>query len=190
MVTLVYKKVWHHGRLITVRIGLVVAMTLHTQHSSFRLCISSNMSSCSEESWRIGEGIQRGGEWEPIKISHRNLTYIPSQTRRPSLLTRPGPHSYRTAIDHRNRVRNRSGNTNQCQQEHMWDQWQKSDQRTLYILTVISPNNWWTRSGSHRGSAIQTRKPRAVWSNDSRAITISPYKIYTQSITRICLITT
>jgi hypothetical protein len=39
-----------------------------------------------------------GGEWEPIKIHHRNLAYISNQTRRPSLLTRPGPHSYQSAI--------------------------------------------------------------------------------------------
>jgi hypothetical protein len=35
-----------------------------------------------------------GGEWEPIKIPYRNLTYIPNLTRRPSLLTRLRPHSY------------------------------------------------------------------------------------------------
>jgi hypothetical protein len=28
--------------------------------------------------WRTGEGDQRGGEWEPIKITHRNLAYIPN----------------------------------------------------------------------------------------------------------------
>jgi hypothetical protein len=36
----------------------------------------------------------RGGEWEPIKISYRNLVYIPNRTRRSCLLTRPGPHSH------------------------------------------------------------------------------------------------
>jgi hypothetical protein len=60
-----------------------------------------------------------GGEWEPIKITHRNLAYIPNRTQCPSLLTRLGPHNYRITIGPRNRVRNRSGNTNQCQQEHM-----------------------------------------------------------------------
>jgi hypothetical protein len=27
---------------------------------------------------RTGEGDQRGGEWEPIKITHSNLAYIPN----------------------------------------------------------------------------------------------------------------
>jgi hypothetical protein len=35
------------------------------------------------------------GEWEPIKIPHRNLSYIPETTRRPFLLTRPKLSSYR-----------------------------------------------------------------------------------------------
>jgi hypothetical protein len=47
--TLVSKKVWHLGRLISVRLRLVVVMALHNQLSSFRLRISSNMPSCSEE---------------------------------------------------------------------------------------------------------------------------------------------
>jgi hypothetical protein len=49
MVTLVSNKVSHRGRLITVRLGLVVATRLHTQLSSFRLPISSNTPSCSEK---------------------------------------------------------------------------------------------------------------------------------------------
>jgi hypothetical protein len=55
MVTLVSNTVWHHGRLIMARLKLVVATKLHKQHYSFRLRISSNMSSCSEESheWNI-----------------------------------------------------------------------------------------------------------------------------------------
>jgi hypothetical protein len=36
-----------------------------------------------------------GREWEPIKIPHRNLAYIPKLIRRPSLLTRSRPASYR-----------------------------------------------------------------------------------------------
>jgi hypothetical protein len=60
-----------------------------------------------------------GGEWEPIKIPRRNLAYIPKSTRRPSLLTRPRPHSYNKAIGLQNRVRDRSGNTKQCKQDHM-----------------------------------------------------------------------
>jgi hypothetical protein len=60
---------------------------------------------------RIGEGDQRGGQWEPIKILLENLAYITKSTRRPSLLTRPRPHSYSTAIGPRNRARNCSGNT-------------------------------------------------------------------------------
>jgi hypothetical protein len=44
------KKVWPLGRLITARLELVVATRLHTQLSSFRLCMSSNTPSCSRES--------------------------------------------------------------------------------------------------------------------------------------------
>jgi hypothetical protein len=35
----------------------------------------------------------------------------------------------------------------------------KSDQRIVYIITIISPNNWRTRSKKHRKSAIGIRKP-------------------------------
>jgi hypothetical protein len=47
-----------------------------------------------------------GGEWEPIKILLENLAYIPKSTRHPSLLTRPRPHSYSTAVGPQNRARN------------------------------------------------------------------------------------
>jgi hypothetical protein len=40
----------------------------------------------------------RRGEWESIKISRRNLTYVPKLTRCPPLLTRPRPPSYRQII--------------------------------------------------------------------------------------------
>ncbi len=69
----------------------------------------------------VYEGLEkatRGGEWEPIKIPRRNLTSIPNRTRYPSLLTRPGPHSYRIAIGPRNQVRERNhiGRTNWCKE--------------------------------------------------------------------------
>jgi hypothetical protein len=80
--------------------------------------------------WRTGEGDQSGGEWEQIKISRRKLAYISNQTRCPSLLTWPGPHSYRTAIDPQNRVRNRSRNMNRCQQEHVVDAFGKSPRKS------------------------------------------------------------
>jgi hypothetical protein len=47
-----------------------------------------------------------GGEWEPIKILLESLAYISKLTQRPSLLTRPRPHSYNKAIGPRNRARN------------------------------------------------------------------------------------
>jgi hypothetical protein len=49
MVRLVFKKLWHLGRLIMAKLRLVVAMRLHKQLSSFQLRISSNTPSCSEE---------------------------------------------------------------------------------------------------------------------------------------------
>jgi hypothetical protein len=51
-----------------------------------------------------------GGEWESIKIPHRNLTYIPNRTICPSLLTRSRPHRYSKAVSPRNRVSNCSRN--------------------------------------------------------------------------------
>jgi hypothetical protein len=45
------------------------------------------------------------GEWEPIKIPHRNLAYVSKSTWNPSLLARPRLPSYRQAIDLRNRAR-------------------------------------------------------------------------------------
>jgi hypothetical protein len=70
------------------------------------------------ESLRVGQGMCRakrvkdrrrrpegGGEWEPIKIPHRNLAYDPKSTRRPSLLTRPRLNSYSKAVSRRNRAR-------------------------------------------------------------------------------------
>jgi hypothetical protein len=51
--TLLSKKVWHLGWLITVRLRLVVAMTLYKQLSSFQLRISSNTPSCSEENHEL-----------------------------------------------------------------------------------------------------------------------------------------
>jgi hypothetical protein len=87
------------------------------------------------------EGLEkatRGGEWESIKITHRNLAYIPNRTWCSSLLTRPRPHSYSKTIGPRNWVRNRSENMNRCQQDHMRDQRQKLDWRTFYIFTDIS----------------------------------------------------
>jgi hypothetical protein len=45
----------------------------------------------------------------------------------------------------------------------------KSDRRTVYIITIISPNNWRARSKKHRESAIDIRKPRAFRSGSSKA---------------------
>jgi hypothetical protein len=47
-----------------------------------------------------------GDEWEPIKISRRNLAYVPNKSQQTSLLTRSRPHSYSKAIGPQNRVRN------------------------------------------------------------------------------------
>jgi hypothetical protein len=64
-----------------------------------------------------------GGEWEPIRIPHQNLAYVPKQTQRVSLLTRSRSHSYRRANGPRNRTRD-SGITaedhNRSKQSHVW----------------------------------------------------------------------
>jgi hypothetical protein len=50
----------------------------------------------SDEIAGLKDRIRRpeGGEWEPIKIPRRNLTYVPNQTQRASLLTRSRSYSY------------------------------------------------------------------------------------------------
>jgi hypothetical protein len=69
---------------------------------------------CWEPLWRTGESDQRGGEWEPIKIPHRNLAYIPKSTRDPSFLTLPRLISYGQAINLRKRTRINTGNPEWC----------------------------------------------------------------------------
>jgi hypothetical protein len=63
---IVSNKVRPHGRLIATRLGLVVAMRLHTQLSLPWLHISSNTPSCSEE----------GHEWDPITNPIRHTLSI------------------------------------------------------------------------------------------------------------------
>jgi hypothetical protein len=45
--------------------------------------------------WRTGVKRPEGGEWEQIKIPHRNLAYVPKSIWRVSLLTRSRLRSYR-----------------------------------------------------------------------------------------------
>jgi hypothetical protein len=104
--------------------------------------------------WRTREDEQMGGEWEPIKIHHRNLAYIPKSTRHPSLLTRSGPHSHWITISPRNLVRNHSENTRLYWQGPEQDWRWKSDRKTIYTLTGISPNTWWASLRNHRKRII------------------------------------
>jgi hypothetical protein len=128
-------------------------------------------------SYRLKDQRRRpeGGEWESIKIPYRELGLYPKIDPRPSLLNRSRPHNYSKDVSPRNRVRNHSENTKWYEQRYMRDRWQKSDQVTVYILTGISPNNWWARSRNHRGRVIWTTNPRVFWSDDSRAIPVSPW---------------
>jgi hypothetical protein len=116
------------------------------------------------------EKVTRGGEWEPIKIPHRNLVYIPKSTRSPSLLTRPRPPRYRQVISPLNQARNSSGNMKWCLARPRRDWRQKSTRKIVYILTGISPNTLGAHSRNHRGRAIWTMNPRVFWSSDSRVI--------------------
>jgi hypothetical protein len=83
--------------------GIVCSCSIHWKLMVLYKCIMKDRRRRTEEN-----------EWESIKILHRNLAYIPTSTRRPSLLTRPRSHSYSEAIGPRNRARNRSRNTEQC----------------------------------------------------------------------------
>jgi hypothetical protein len=86
---------------------------VHFTFSSNSKCIMICMSN-----WRVFLKDRRrrpeGGEWEPIKISRKNLTYISKSAQRPSLITWPRPLSYSKAVGPRNRVRNLNENTRRC----------------------------------------------------------------------------
>jgi hypothetical protein len=83
-----------------------------------------------------------GGEWEPIKIPHRNLAYIPKPTRDPSLLTLPRLISYGQAISLWKRTRIFTRNTEWCWSDHGRDRRHKLDSTKIYLLSGISPNTW------------------------------------------------
>jgi hypothetical protein len=136
---------FHHPLLPLSRESILILFS----PSSLPFLLSRNLTypSMLLKDWRRRP---EGGEWEPIKIPQENLAYIPKSTRCPALLTQLRPHSYGTAIGPRNWVRNCSGNMNWCQQDHVRDRRKKSDHGTVYILTGISPNTWWARSGNHR----------------------------------------
>jgi hypothetical protein len=107
----------------------------HRNHNCCVLLITLN---CL---WRTGEGDQRGVNESQSKFLVGNLACILKSIWRSSLLTRLRPHRYREAIGSQNWVRNRSGNTNRCCQEHVWDWWQKSDQKSIQVILVILANN-------------------------------------------------
>jgi hypothetical protein len=134
------------------------------------------------------EGLEkaiRGGEWKSIKIPHRNLTYIPKSTWCTSFVTRSRLSSYRQAIGPRNQVRNRHGNTNQCRQDHVQDRWWKSNRKTVYILTVISPNIRWTRSKNRDERAIWITNPWVICPVIQEIYRHLPIMIHTQVDTKI-----
>jgi hypothetical protein len=49
----------------------------------------------------------------------------------------------------------------------VWDWQQKLDRETVYILTDISPNTWWTCSENHRERTIWTINHRVFLSGDT-----------------------
>jgi hypothetical protein len=53
----------------------------------------------SDTNWRTGEGDQRGGEWEPIKILMQELAYVPSSNPKAKTLRESDEH---TNQQHRN----------------------------------------------------------------------------------------
>jgi hypothetical protein len=121
----------------------------------------------------------RGDEWgEPIKIPWGNLVYIPNWIIHISLLTRSRQYSYWTAIGPRNRVKNHSGKMNRCWQEHVRDWRQNSDQKSVHILTDISPNNLQTYSGNNRLKAIRIRKYRVFYPIAQEQYRLPPAKIH------------
>jgi hypothetical protein len=108
---------------------------LHVAFGSQNLLKSTSDQTSSDTNWKIEEGDQREGEWEPIKILLENLAYIPKSTRRPSLLTRSRPHNYRKAINPQNRV-SKTGNTaednDRCKQNQVQD-YDKNQIKTQFM---------------------------------------------------------
>jgi hypothetical protein len=85
-----------------------------------------------------------GGEWEPIKIPHRNLAYIPNQTWRLSLLTRSRLHSYSKPIGPQNQVTKRSRNTNWCWQKNTCEIDDKNQTETQFMSSqAFHRTTWW-----------------------------------------------
>jgi hypothetical protein len=85
-----------------------------------------------------------GGEWEPIKIPRGNLAYILKSTRRPSLLNRSRPRSYRKSIGPRNQVRQLENimedNNSMQAKTRVRLRWPKLNQKTAQVITGISLN--------------------------------------------------
>jgi hypothetical protein len=75
---------------------------------------------------------------------------------------------------------NSGENMNRWWQEHVWNWQQKSNQKSIQVILVISPNNLcaWTRERSV--SSILTRKSQVLWSSGSR--------IWPERVTAIILI--
>jgi hypothetical protein len=102
--------------------------------------------------WRTGEGDQRGGvngSQSKFLVGSQPI----SQTRPDApLLTCLRPHSYEKAIGPRNWVRNPENtaeDNNRSSKTPFKTDDKKSDLRTVYILTTISPNICWVSLENH-----------------------------------------
>jgi hypothetical protein len=51
----------------------------------------------------------------------------------------------------------------------------KIKQKTVQVLTCISPNTWWVCSGNHHVRVIRTKKTQAFWSGSSGTWSASTY---------------
>jgi hypothetical protein len=126
------------------------------------------------------EKATRGGWMRVNQNSLMELDLYPKIDPTSSLLTRPRLHSYRKTISPRNRIKNRSKNTDQCCQEHVWNWWQKSDQNSVYVLTDISSNTFGACSRTNHLRAIRTRKSRTFYPIAQEWYRLHPTTIHTQ----------
>jgi hypothetical protein len=135
-----------------------------------RILVKTNHPCLRVGCWRTGEGDQRRGEWESIKIPRWNFASVPKSTWRASLLTRSRLRSYKQATSPQNWVTKSrimaetwiDVGKNTCETMAI-----KTNQKLVQALTRISSNTLRACSENHRVKAIRTKKTRVFWSGSS-----------------------
>jgi hypothetical protein len=85
--------------ILTIKNHKLYNTFLHVAFGSQSLLNPTSDQIGSDTNWRTGEGDQRGGEWEPIKILMQELAYVPSSNLKAKTLQESDEH---TNQQHRN----------------------------------------------------------------------------------------